>query len=255
MEIALYQMKMIPGQPEQAMAQIEAWFRMISADIAVLPEMWNTSYKLDELQQLAVENGSREIDFLCRLARQHHINVVGGSIAVKENGDVFNRAVVINRRGEVVYTYDKVHLVPMLHEPEYLTAGDSIETFELEGCQMGMIICYDLRFPELSRKLALEGAEVLFVTAEWPASRIDAFQKLNYARAIENQCYVVACNAVGTCDDTVMGGQSMIVDPEGQLVASLTDEEETLTADLQLDRVQHMRQMIPIFETRRPDIY
>lgn len=255
MEIALYQMKVIPGQPEEAMAQIAAWMRTINADVAVLPEMWNTSYKLDQLHELADEKGQREIEFLCQLAEQHHMNIVGGSIAVKDNGDVFNRAVVINREGEVVFTYDKIHLVPMLNEPEYLTAGGSIKTFELEGRQMGLIICYDLRFPELARRLALEGAEMLFVVAEWPASRIDAFQKLNYARAIENQSYIIACNAVGTCDDTEMGGHSMVVDPEGQLLGTLSNEEDTLSTAIQLDRVQEMRQAIPIFQTRRPEIY
>lgn len=255
MKIALYQMEVVPGQPEEAMAKISQWMTTIDADIAVLPEMWNTSYQLEDLQQLADENGTREVDFLSHLARKHHINIVAGSIAVKENEDVYNRAVVINRNGGVIYQYDKVHLVPMLNEPEYLTAGSQIKTFELEGRQMGVIICYDLRFPELTRKLALLGAEVIFVVAEWPLSRIDAFQKLNYARAIENQSYIIACNATGICDDTVMGGHSMIVDPEGSLIADLSHSEETLSAQINLERVEEMRSSIPIFQTRRPDIY
>ncbi|WP_414046932.1 carbon-nitrogen family hydrolase [Macrococcus equi] len=207
MRIAIYQMEIIPGHPEKNIEKIKTWLSTLhNIDIAVLPEMWNTSYTLETLKHITSERGEREISVLQQLAMEYQIHIVGGSIAVKEDGKIFNRAVVIHKTGEVIHQYDKLHLVPMLEEPNYLTEGNKVSTFEIDNVKMGVIICYDLRFPEISRKLALDGIEVLFVVAEWPVERIEQFEKLLFARAIENQVFVVACNSVGKCDETVFGG-------------------------------------------------
>src|SRR5699024_6589962 len=121
----------------------------------------------------------------------YNVIIVGGSYANKKNGKVYNTSTVIDRTGKTVYEYDKMHLVPMLNEPAYLEGGkEKARVFEVEGVKMGLIICYDLRFPELARSLALEGAEVLYVTAEWPTVRKDHWKNLLIARAIENQMFV-----------------------------------------------------------------
>ncbi|WJP97489.1 carbon-nitrogen family hydrolase [Macrococcus bovicus] len=256
MRIALYQMAVMPGRPDRAMEKVASWLRGLEGiDIAVLPEMWNTSYELERLDELADEKGKREMDFLKTLAMEKKIHIVGGSIAVSEEGKHFNRSVIIDQHGEVVYQYDKVHLVPMLDEPRYLSAGEQFEPFELAGEKMGVIICYDLRFPELMRRLALEGAEIIYVVAEWPEERMDHFTTLLKARAIENQCYIVACNAAGGCNGTVFGGQSMIIEPTGQVLAAAGQQEETLIAEIDIERSTEVRQAIPVFESRRPELY
>ncbi|ULG73849.1 carbon-nitrogen family hydrolase [Macrococcus brunensis] len=256
MRIALYQMAVVPGRPDLAAEKVASWLRGLEGiDIAVLPEMWNTSYELERLGELADEKGRREIDFLKGLAQEKGIHIVGGSIAVSEEEKHFNRSVIVNKQGEVAYQYDKIHLVPMLDEPRYLTAGGQFEVFELAGEKMGVIICYDLRFPELTRRLALEGAEIIYVVAEWPEERMDHFIALLKARAIENQCYIAACNAAGECNGTVFGGQSMIIEPTGQVLAAAGQKEETIIADIDIERSKEIRQAIPVFESRRSELY
>src|SRR5699024_10031580 len=137
--------------------------------------------------------------FLSNLAKSYHINIIGGSIGNQKQGNFYNTSLVFNRQGELVYYYDKIHLVPMLDEPQYLTGGEKkAAMFELDQIKMGLITCYDLRFPEISRMLALQDIQVLHIVAEWPAARRDHWKTLQAARAIENQFFVVSSNAVGT---------------------------------------------------------
>ncbi|RAI80091.1 carbon-nitrogen family hydrolase [Macrococcoides goetzii] len=256
MKIAIYQMEILPGEPEKNIEKVANWLSTLDdVDIAVLPEMWNTSYTLEELVNITSEEGQREIEKLSELAKQYQINIVGGSIAVKVEDKIYNRAIVINKNGEHIHQYDKLHLVPMLDEPNYLTQGNNISIFEIDNVKMGVIICYDLRFPEISRKLALEGIEVLFVVAEWPIERISQFEKLLYARAIENQVYVIASNSIGKCDDTVFGGKSMVINPLGEATTKIILGEGTIQATVNIEEIRNIRTKIPLLKTRRADIY
>lgn len=256
MKIAIYQMEIIPGEPEKNIEKVANWLSTLDdVDIAVLPEMWNTSYTLEELVNITSEAGQREIEKLSELAKQYQINIVGGSIAVRVEDKIYNRAIVINKNGEHIHQYDKLHLVPMLDEPNYLTQGNNISIFEIDNVKMGVIICYDLRFPEISRKLALEGIEVLFVVAEWPIERISQFEKLLYARAIENQVYVIASNSIGKCDDTVFGGKSMVINPLGEATTKIILGEGTIQSTINIEEVRSIRSDIPLLKTRRADIY
>lgn len=256
MKIAIYQMEIIPGEPEKNIEKVANWLSTLDdVDIAVLPEMWNTSYTLEELINITSEAGQREIEKLSELAKQYQINIVGGSIAVRVEDKIYNRAIVINKNGEHIHQYDKLHLVPMLDEPNYLTQGNNISIFEIDNVKMGVIICYDLRFPEISRKLALEGIEVLFVVAEWPIERISQFEKLLYARAIENQVYVIASNSIGKCDDTVFGGKSMVINPLGEATTKIILGEGTIQSTINIEEIRSIRSDIPLLKTRRADIY
>lgn len=256
MKIAIYQMEIIPGEPEKNIEKVANWLSTLDdVDIAVLPEMWNTSYTLEELVNITSEAGQREIEKLSELAKQYQINIVGGSIAVRVEDKIYNRAIVINKNGEHIHQYDKLHLVPMLDEPNYLTQGNNISIFEIDNVKMGVIICYDLRFPEISRKLALEGIEVLFVVAEWPIERISQFEKLLYARAIENQVYVIASNSIGKCDDTVFGGKSMVINPLGEATTKIILGEGTIQSKINIEEIRSIRSDIPLLKTRRADIY
>ncbi|GEL08492.1 carbon-nitrogen family hydrolase [Salisediminibacterium halotolerans] len=264
MHTKVFQMDIIPGDPEANRERVRNWFETEAiqngppVDLVVLPEMWTTAYTLPELNTIAEpveENESTKL--LQELAVAYNTNIIGGSIAVKKNAKVFNRALVINRQGELIYTYDKLHLVPMLNEPAYLSPGEkAVETFELDGIKMGIIICFDLRFPEIIRSLALQGAKALFIPAEWPASRTLHWDVLSRARAIENQMYVISSNRVGSYDGTGFAGRSMIINPWGDVLAEGSiDQEEVLAEVLDLNYVSEVREQVPALKSRVPEYY
>ncbi|WP_062049368.1 carbon-nitrogen family hydrolase [Bacillus sp. JCM 19034] len=261
MKVAVYQMDIIPGDIEQNRKKVEKWSDEVTlnqqVDLIVLPEMWTTAYTLPQLEQLIEEDEHSVELFLAELAKKHNVNIIAGSIVVKEEGEFFNRALVYNRQGENVYHYDKIHLVPMLKEDEYLTGGKKrANVFELDGHKMAVIICYDLRFPELARAVALEGAELLVVVAEWPLAREQHWNTLLKARAIENQLFVVSSNRVGTYDGVEFAGQSQIINPWGELIEyGSIEREETLLAILSLEEVQRIRKEVPVFSSRVPSLY
>ncbi|MBL5782114.1 carbon-nitrogen family hydrolase [Heyndrickxia sporothermodurans] len=261
MKISIYQMEIIPGNPMENMKKVRAWIekevKNSGPDVIVLPEMWTTSYTLEDIHHYADDNGQTIIPFLQTMAQTFNINIIGGSFANKVNGKIFNTAVVINRQGEAIYQYDKVHLVPMLNEPKYLEGGRIVpEVFELDGIKMGLIICYDLRFPEVIRPLALEGAEVLFIVAEWPIERLNHWRNIQITRAIENQLFVVSCNNVGSYQSTTFAGNSMVVNPSGDtLIEGSTTVEETLYISINIEETLEVRQKVPVFSSRVPNLY
>ncbi|WP_188206744.1 carbon-nitrogen family hydrolase [Alkalibacillus aidingensis] len=261
MKFSLFQMDIIPGDPKANRERVQTWIEnemnKNHPDTIVLPEMWTTGYTLPELDQLADDHGNPTIPFLQQLANKFNVNIIGGSIANKKHDGIYNSAFAINRAGELIYEYDKVHLVPMLDEPSYLQGGNQApEVFELDGLKFGLIICYDLRFPEIIRSLALDGAQVLCVVAEWPEARTAHWQHLQVARAIENQMYVVSSNRIGTYNNTEFAGCSMITDPWGDILAKASqDKEETIASSLDLEKVKEVRQNVPIFSSRVPHLY
>lgn len=261
MNFAVYQMEVLPGNPEGNRQKVKRWVEEVAAsqkaETIVLPEMWTTSYTLEDLQDLADTEGKETKLFLSGLAREHGLNIVGGSVANKIGGNIYNSSFVFNGKGELVYEYDKIHLVPMLKEHLYLSGGQKpAEIFELDGIKMGLIICYDLRFPELSRQLALDGAQALFVVAEWPTARRNHWMALQVARAIENQMYVISSNCIGACEGVDYAGTSMIIDPWGDVLQQGSQtKEETITAALNLDKVEQVRKEVPIFSSRVPGMY
>ncbi|MGO4890238.1 carbon-nitrogen family hydrolase [Anaerobacillus sp. MEB173] len=261
MKISVYQMDIVAGNPEENRKKVKAWAEKVvkeeNSDTLVLPEMWTTAYTLEDLKTIADDEKQVTIDFLSGLASEHQVNIIGGSIAQKVGDKIYNRAVVFNRSGELIYQYDKIHLVPMLDEHLYLEGGQTgAEVFELEGVKMGLIICYDMRFPELARSLALEGAQVLFILAEWPSARVNHWKALQIARAIENQMYIVSANRVGVHDGVEFCGHSMFVDPWGDVLLQGTEnKEETLTTELDLQKVLEVRENVPVFMSRVSRLY
>ncbi|WP_106496502.1 carbon-nitrogen family hydrolase [Lentibacillus sp. Marseille-P4043] len=261
MKYAIYQMEVVAGNPEANRQQVEEWVKRVvkqeQPDTILLPEMWNTGYALSELANIADQDGEPTRSFLRELAKTYNINIVGGSIGNKKDDKFYNTSLVFDRNGELVYHYDKIHLVPMLNEHQYLTGGQKkVHTFELDHVKMGLIICYDLRFPELARQLALEDAQVLHIVAEWPIARKDHWKNLQLARAIENQFFVISSNTVGTYNGTEYAGESMVIDPWGTPIATgSVRNTETITATLDLSIVPKVRKDVPIFSSRVPEMY
>lgn len=224
--------------------------------VILLPEMWNTGYALTEIHELVDDEGRVEREWISEYAKHYKVNIVAGSIAEKKDGKIYNSMYVFDMNGEQVARYAKLHLFRLMDEEKYLTAGDEPVTFTLDDkwC-CGASICYDIRFPELIRSLALKGAKMLFVPAEWPQPRLHHWRTLLMARAIENQMYVISCNRVGTSGSTSFFGHSMIIDPWGEIVAEGKENEEILVGSIDPAMVDAVRERIPVFEDRRPEIY
>ena len=204
-------------------------------DVIILPELWTTGYYPEPVENFADVDGKRTVEFICAASAKNNVNIIGGSIIAQVDGKIFNRCIVANRHGKIVATYDKTHLFTFADEGKVFTAGKNFSTFELDGVKCGVAICYDLRFPEFIRKLALTGIEILFVPAAWSLKRLTPRQILTQARAIENQIFVVFANSAG---------KSEIINPLGEVIAESNIGEEILTADVDLNfRADVIRKM------------
>lgn len=262
MKTVIFQFEVTEGDYEKNLSKVKSLFqnhKLEEDSIVVLPEMWTSGYDLQNIEELAFHNLSGVKEEMARLAVEYKVNIVAGSVPnIKDGNDVLNTAFVVDKNGELTYEYSKIHLVPMLNEPEYLTGGGaSAETFELLGNKAGMVICYDLRFPELFRDLALEGAKVIFVVAEWPIERTEHWLTLLKARAIENQCYIVGSNTFGSQPNgATFAGNSIIINPFGEVLGQgSAATEEVVETDIDLDYIAQVREDIPIFKSRRKDMY
>ena len=225
-------------------------------DVVVLPEMWNTAFSAgSDLSQVCDHNLKQVRARFSPLACELNVNIVAGSVSNERGGRIYNSACVIDRHGACIAEYDKTHLFSPMGESDDFAPGNHLATFTLDGVRCGIVICYEVRFPELWRTLALRGAEVIFHPAQWTAERQYHWETLTAARAIENQLFVVSCNACGERDGTLYGGFSRIIDPLGAVLAQGGGEEEIVTADLDLSSIAPLRARVPVFHDRRPELY
>ena len=226
------------------------------ADVIVLPETWNLGFfPIENLAELADPDGENAKKTFGALAAELHVNIVAGSAVTVRGEKVFNTAYVFDREGACIAAYDKTHLFTPMGEHVFFTPGDALCTFTLDGVECGLIICYDLRFPELTRSLVLQGADLLFVPAEWPALRLLHWQTLNRARAIENQIFLACCNGCGTAGEVAYGGHSAIYGPWGEVMAEAGAQEEIILAELDFAVKEQIRSSINVFRDRRPEMY
>lgn len=260
LRIALLQLDIHFGNPKANQEKIQQFFDQLQnlkepVDIVLLPELWNTSYDLGRLNEIADHRGADTIRLCSRLAQEQRLYFIAGSVAEKSEEGVYNTTYVFDRNGDLIHQYRKTHLFRLMSEEKFLLSGNHIEGFLLDGEQALCNICYDIRFPEGIRKAAVEGAKILFVCAQWPHPRLYHWRQLLIARAIENQMYVVACNRVGEDPNNTFCGHSMIIDPWGEVVAEGMQKEEIVIGEIDLDKVTEVRGKIPIFEDRRTDLY
>ena len=257
MKISCIQMDMHLGEADYNFARAEELVRAAAEkerpDVAVLPETWNTGFFPKELAPCADRDGERTKAVFSALAKELNINIVCGSVANRRAEGFFNTAYVFDRAGAVVAEYDKTHLFTPSGEHEAFQSGGRTCRFELDGKRCGLIICYDIRFPELTRTMTLEGVDLLFVPAQWPEKRIMHLETLARARAIENQMFLALCNSAAS--DTACGGHSAIIDPWGEYLAHAGDGEATITGDLDFSVIEGIRSSINVFRDRRPELY
>lgn len=261
LRIGLCQIEVVLGDRKENQARVKAWmeeyYRPSELPTAlVLPELWDVGYALDSVKVLADPEGVGAATFLGDLAKEYGIWFIGGSVMVRGKKGCHNRSQVINPRGELVASYDKVHLVPFITpEDGVFTGGDSPCLFDFEGTSAGSIICYDARFPEWARVYALRGCKLLFVTSQWVRTRIGMIHSMIKSRAAENAMYVVLVNNVGLSGGHDFGGQSIVCSPNGDLLAEASGEVDGVFVEIDMDRVDEARDFLQIFDKRLPSLY
>lgn len=259
MKITCLQMDVLPSQPEHNFphaAQLIQDAMTKQPDVVVLPESWDISFlPRNSDPSLYVNNFHRAVREIGALAKKHNVNIVAGSVTNFRDGKRYNTCCIFDRQGQLIASYDKIHLFTHVGEDKRYCAGNSLCCFTLDGVPCGAAICYDIRFPELIRTMFLDGIEVLFVVCQWPKARIGLLQTLCAARAIENQMFVVCCDACGTAGDRVCGGGSAIFGPSGNKEIEAGDDEAIITADCDTQKLQALRESFPVFRDRRPDLY
>ncbi|MGG3469935.1 carbon-nitrogen family hydrolase [Neobacillus pocheonensis] len=258
LKITCLQMDIAFGNPEKNYQSADLLIKKAMAnkpDIIVLPELWTTGYDLTRLNEIADIGASQTIQFLQNAAKKHHVHFVGGSVANQGESGVKNTLLIVNNEGQLIHQYSKLHLFKLMDEHLYLEAGNEKGLFRLEDQPFAGVICYDIRFPEWIRTHTSHGAEALFVVAEWPAARLSHWRSLLIARAIENQCFVIACNRSGADPKNQFAGHSIVIDPWGEIIAEAGEKEEILTVEIELGSVKEIRKLIPIFEDRKPENY
>jgi predicted amidohydrolase len=220
--------------------------------------MTDTGYSMPVIRTHANHWESGFVSKLQEIAKKLSIAIVAG-VSERNGSSIYNSQVLIDSRGNIPAKYRKTHLyaVAPVEEQTCFAPGNSFASFELGGLHFGFSICYDLRFPEMYRKLVTEhDVEAFVISSAWPFPRDEHFRVLAQARAIENQSYVVASNRVGKDDDLWFCGSSAIIDPRGVVIAAASaDREELIAADLTEELVLSVRSRVESLAHRRPDLY
>jgi predicted amidohydrolase len=236
------------------------------AELVVLPEKWTVLGTPEQMAAAAEPLDGRAISWARSIAEELGIELIAGSVVerVPDRPKLSNTSVHIGSDGSLRAVYRKIHMFDVevdgvaYSESENEEPGDEIVVSELDGgVRLGMTICYDLRFPELYRILAVRGAQVIAVPSAFTlATTRDHWEVLLRARAIENQCFVIAPNQIGTHPPGHRsGGRSMILDPWGLVLASAPDAETVIVADLDLGALRDVRKRLPSLANRRPEAY
>jgi predicted amidohydrolase len=261
----------LTATPDKA-ANLQAADRLVrraaadGARLVVLPEKWSVLGRGSDLREGAEPLDGPAITWARDAACDLGIDLVAGSVSERVDGEdkLRNTSLHIGPDGEIKATYRKMHMFDVevggtvYRESEHEAPGDDVVlSTTADGVELGLTVCYDVRFPELYRILAVRGARVVTIPAAFtvPTTR-DHWEVLVRARAIEDQCFVIAANQVGThVEGLASGGRSMIVDPWGLVLAQAADAQTVITADLDLDAQAAIRTRLPSLANRRPVAY
>ncbi len=221
--------------------------------LAVLPEMFSCSFDNESLKVHARQT-DHIVDQLARFAKKNKM-AIAGTLPEKNGEHIHNTMFFIDIDGKVKGRYRKLHLFRLTNEHHYYTPGEKTVVIDTSLGRIGLMTCYDLRFPELARSLYLQGARIIVLSAQWPSPRKEHLKTLTKARAIENQLFMVCSNRTGTEDDLSFPGMSMIVDPLGNILADAKDVAGSAFATIETEKVAQFRTLIPCMTDRRADIY
>ena len=255
MKVAAVQMDIAwhdrPANHDKA-KRLAAQAREAGADLFVLPEMFSTGFSMDtSITPEPLEGATPTL--LRTLARDLDMVVVGGFVLERDNGGPQNVSLAVDRNGNDLALYAKIHQIALLGEDGNYDPGDWPVVFKLEEMNAACFVCYDLRFPELFRAV-VDQCGLILVIASWPAARQPHWDLLLRARAVESQCFVVGVNRVGEGGDLTFLGGSAIIDPLGQVLAHAEDRETLLLADIDPAMVAEVRSSMPFLKDRKPHL-
>ncbi|MFC7080104.1 carbon-nitrogen family hydrolase [Halorussus caseinilyticus] len=266
MRLALAQLDVEGGAVEANRERAEAAIAEAAdrgADLVALPEIFNVGYfAFDTYQRGAEPIEGPTLARIADAAREYDVGVLAGSIvedlaeteSVETPADegLANTSVLFDREGKRLAVYRKHHLFGYESaEARMLVPGETLGVAEFEGATVGMTTCYDLRFPELYRDIAAEGADLILVPSAWPYPRVEHWKLLPRARAVENQLFVATINGSGEYDDATLLGRSTVYDPWGTTLASTGDDPALVVTDVDLGRVERVRDEFPAWDDRR----
>ena len=255
MRVALLQLRI--DDSESASARVSRVAALVAAqagaDLVVLPELWVPgAFAYRGYEPSADEIFGTAVSAIADAAKSIGAFVAAGTFIERDGDQRYNTAVLLSPRGDLLHTYRKLHLFGFNHgEALVLTSGDDWSVTAIDGTRAGITTCYDLRFPELYRLFGDQGAEMFVIPTGWPSARLEHWQVLTRARAIENQVFLIGCNQVGTQEGVELAGHSVVVDPWGQVIAEAGTEEEVLTVDIDLALVAKVRSEFPVLGDRR----
>ncbi len=223
------------------------------SELIIFPEMSLTGFSMNLDLISEHENDSETIRFFSEQARRNKIFISFGISIKSDDGNFYNQAITVDKNGKVVSVYSKIH--PYSHGAEkFYTGGDSISWFDLNGVTTSPFICYDVRFPEIFQ-IASAKSKLIIVLASWPDVRIEYFDILLKARAIENQSFIAAVNRTGHEMKYGYTGHSQIINPRGRLITEIREDEALITADIDIKEADEFRQEYDVKRDRHPNIY
>ncbi|MGB9722516.1 MAG: nitrilase-related carbon-nitrogen hydrolase [Chloroflexia bacterium] len=251
--VALGQMKVTPGRPEVNLRRAENLAQEAAregAHLLLLPELWLSGHDMERAGEHARSFAERWQEAWSALARRHKLFLAGSAIAPGSDGRPANVALMFSPEGEVAARYEKIHLFAPMGE-RCLAAGRDTPCFDLPWGRTALAVCYDLRFPELFRRYVAAGAAFILLPAAWPRSRLEHWRILLRARAIENQCFLLACNRAGRDPDgTAYAGHSTVLDPGGHPLCEGGWKADLLLAELEPEEVTRVRSVFPVLADR-----
>ena len=244
------------GRIEANLAKLSGYLEKLASErvsLAVLPEMFSCSFDNENLKAHS-RSTPDIIERLSTLALDYGM-AIAGTLPEQEEGRIFNTMVFIDTDGKLKGKYRKLHLFRLTGEHLYYTAGDGVVIVDSTLGRMGLMTCYDLRFPEVARSLFLKGAQTIVISAQWPEPRKEHWETLIRARAIENQLFMVCSNRTGTEAGLTFPGMSMIADPMGKILVHAGSHGASVFAEIDPEAVKTMRTLIPCMTDRRPEVY
>lgn len=266
-KIAAIQMSTVADKMENVRT-VKAYLEKIkdeNPDFVILPEMFCCPYQTENFPIYAEKEGGPVWQQLSGYAKQYGIYLIGGSMPEKDaEGNVYNTSYIFDREGKQIGKHRKVHLFDIdikggqtFKESDTLTAGDSDTVFDTEFGKMGVMLCFDIRFPELSRMMVNDGARIVFVPAAFNMTTGPAHWELSFrTRALDNQIYMVGCApARDVSAGYISWGHSIVTDPWGRVTGMLDENEGILLAELDMDYEEQVREELPLLKSRRKDIY
>lgn len=234
-------------------------------DFVILPEMFCCPYQTENFPVYAEKEGGPSWQAMSDYARKYHIYLIAGSMPEADDvGKVYNTSYIFDRDGKQIGKHRKAHLFDInvkngqhFKESDTLTSGDHATVFDTEFGKMGVMICYDIRFPEFVRTMALDGARMIFVPAAFNMTTGPAHWELTFrARALDNQIYMLGCApARDTQAGYISWGHSIVTDPWGKVMKQLDEKEGILIEEIDLDREDQIREQLPLLKHRKSEMY